>query len=93
MSLILKPGDDPPSLVPYCQRCSMPVESFRFDVVTSPHHIGIHSACCGYESSTRITTQVYLEMMSTGQKLYTIVKKGNVAGLRARARHLASVGH
>lgn len=69
----------------------MPVERYRLDVTTSPHHIGIHSACCGQESSTRITTAVYLEMIATGKKLYTIVRKGGTAGLQGRASHLRSV--
>lgn len=91
MSLILRPGDDPPMLTPYCQICTMPVERFRLDVITSPHHIGIHANCCSRESSTRITTQVFLEMMATGQKLYVIVKKGSSAGLRGRAPTLRSI--
>lgn len=91
--LILKPGDDPPSLIPYCQRCDQPCESFRFDVNTTSDHIGIHSSCCGYQSSTRITLAVYREMAATGKKLYTIVRKGSTAGLRGRARTLRSVGH
>lgn len=94
MSLILQPGDDPPHLTPYCQRCDMPVERLRFDVTTDPHHIGIHSGCCGQESSTRISLKLYLELMaSPGAKLYTIVRKGCVAGIRGRKRTLRSVGH
>lgn len=93
MSLILKPGDDPPTITPYCAICQLPVERYTLDVVTSPYHIGVHAHCCDRTSSTRIATSVYLEMMATGQKLYVIVKKGSTAGLRGRKRHLASVGH
>lgn len=80
-------------ITPYCQRCDMPVERFRLDVLKDSEHIGIHSACCGQESSTRITKAVYLEMLATGKKLYTIVRKGSEAGLRGRARHLRSINH
>jgi hypothetical protein len=91
--LILMPGQDPPEMWVYCQRCDMPVESLRFDVLDGTDRIGIHAGCCGQESSTRITLPTYLEMLATGRKLYVIVKKGSQAGLRGRSRHLRSVSH
>lgn len=83
MSLILKPGEYPPEMWCYCERCDQPVERMQFDLTDGGDHIGIHSQCCGYTSSTRISSAVYLRMMATGEKLYTIVKKGSTAGLKA----------
>lgn len=91
MSLILISGAPPPPLVPYCQRCDMPVERYRMDLIQSTDHIGIHAACCGQESSTRITLAVYLEMVATGKKLYCIVRKGSRAGLRGRGVSASSL--
>lgn len=91
MTLILQPGTDPPALTPYCAICQLPVERFTLDVVTSPHHIGLHCQCCDRVSSTRIATSVYLEMLATGKKLYCIVPKGSVAGLRGQRAHLRSM--
>jgi hypothetical protein len=95
VSLILIPGQSPPLLTPYCQRCDMPVERYRMDVVgADASHIGIHATCCGYSSSTRIGLSVYLEIMNTpGAKLYVIVKKGNQAGIRSRKPTLRSISH
>lgn len=86
MSLILTPGAPPPPLVPFCGICDMPVERLQFDLTTDPRRIGIHSHCCNRTSATRIDISVYLELLKTGQKLYTIVRKGSTAGLRARKR-------
>lgn len=95
MSLILIPGQSPPLLTPYCQRCDMPVERYRMDVVGSDgSKIGIHASCCGYHSSTRIGVSAYLEIMnSPGAKLYVIVRKGSQAGIRNRKTALRSISH
>lgn len=93
MSLILKPGDTPPDIVPYCQRCDMPCEHISIEMVNGAQQVGINSSCCGQTSSTRIGLSVYLEMRATGAKLYTIVKKGSQAGLRGRKPHLRSLAH
>jgi hypothetical protein len=97
VSIILKPGQDPPTVTPYCQICGLPVERYQMDVVgaaTGSGHIGIHAQCCDRTSSTRISLDVYLEMIATGKKLFVIVRKGSHAGLRSLTKpSLRSVAH
>jgi hypothetical protein len=95
VSLILIPGQAPPPLIPYCQRCDMPVERYCMDLVGKEgSHIGIHAQCCGQTSSTRIALAAYLELMNTpGAKLVVIVRKGSWAGIRTRKPTLRSVSH
>ena len=95
MSLILRPGQEPPPLIPFCQRCDMPVERYQMDLVRGGgDHIGIHAHCCGQTSSTRITVVAYLELIRTpGAKLYVIVKKGSQAGIRTRKPTDRRVSH
>ena len=89
MSLILTPGQAPPDITPYCQRCDMPVEFKRFNVVAAhgEEAIVVHARCCGYESSSRIPLSAYLRMRKTGEKWYAIVNKGRAIGLRDRPKH------
>lgn len=93
--LILIPGAAPPPLIPFCQRCDMPVERYCMDLVgKDASHIGIHAHCCGQTSSTRISLQAYLELIHTPRaKLFVIVKKGSQAGIRTRKPTLRSVSH
>lgn len=80
--LILRPGDHPPEITPYCQRCDMPVERMWIQALESQHYVVVHAQCCGQQSSTRVGVQTYLQMRATGAKLYVIVRKGSQAGLR-----------
>jgi hypothetical protein len=89
--VILVPGGPIPTIIPFCQRCDMPVERLRFDVITSPYHLGIHAACCGYESSTRITNEEVMRLLRTREKLYVIVRRGSDQGIRGRRPTLRSV--
>ena len=91
--LILKPGDIPPTITPYCQRCDMPVERYCMDLADGTQRIGIHASCCGQTSSTRIDFSVYRRLMAEGGKLYVIVRKGSQAGIRSRKLSLRSISH
>lgn len=95
MSLILIPGAPPPPLVPYCQLCDMPVERYQMDLIRgSGDHIGIHAQCCGVTSSMRIGIVAYRELIATPKaKLFVIVRKGSLAGIRTRKPTLRSISH
>ena len=94
MSLILKPGDAPPDIIPFCQRCDQPAERFNMDLIGgNADTIGINASCCGYTSSTRIGLSTYLQMRATGAKLYVLVRKGSSAGLRNQKTKLRSISH
>jgi len=83
---ILRPGADPPIITPYCMVCDMPVERMQFDVVTSPYYIGIHAQCCGKTSSLRLPIEEMFRMKRSKEKLYIIVAKHRMQGLRSMAR-------
>jgi len=85
------PGGPIPAIIPFCQRCDMPVERLRFDVVTSSYSLGIHAACCGYESSTRISAEEVMRLLRTKEKLYVIVRRGSDQGIRGRRATLRSI--
>lgn len=82
MGLILKPGQDPPLITPYCGLCDMPAERFCMDVVTSPYFLGIHATCCGKTSSARIPIEEVFRIKRTGEKFYVVTRKGSAQGLR-----------
>ena len=94
MSLILKPGDAPPDIIPFCGICDQPAERFKFDLIEgTADTIGIHAQCCDRTSSTRIGLKTYLQMRATGAKIYVIVRKGSQAGLRNQKTKLRSISH
>lgn len=95
MSVILRPGDAPPDITPYCGICDQPCERMQMDMLAGTDVIGLHSHCCDHTSSFRVPLWMYLEMQQPPYpKLYTIVRKGSQAGLRGRKSHgkLRSVG-
>ena len=86
MSSILRPGGDPPLLVPYCMVCDMPVEKFTFDVISSPWVLGISGHCCDRTQGARVPIEDVYRMKRTGEKFYLVVKSGRTQGLRGQAR-------
>lgn len=45
--LIIRPGESPPFVIPWCASCAMGVETFTVDPVTSPFRMGIQATCHG----------------------------------------------
>lgn len=76
MSGILKPGAEPPILVPYCSFCELPVEYFNFDVVSSPYYVGIHGHCCDHSNSIRLPVEELFRLKRSKEKLFLIVARG-----------------
>lgn len=81
---ILRPGCEPPLIVPYCQLCDMPVESFCMDVVTSPYRAGIHASCCGKTSSAYLPIEEIFRLRRTNEKFFVITRKGSFQRVAAR---------
>jgi hypothetical protein len=54
--LIIRPGQRPPFLIPWCASCKDTVESYTFDVITSPFKMGVQATCHGKTEGIWITT-------------------------------------
>lgn len=83
-NVILRPGADPPMFIPFCGLCEMPVEGFSMDVVTSPYYVAFHARCCGKTQSMRISVDEAFQAKRENRKIYAIVPKGRVQGIRKR---------
>ena len=74
--MILTPGRQPPYIVPYCQRCDMPVERFNFFPVDSPHFIEIEGQCCGATQGARVSVEEIMRIRRAGEKLFLVTSSG-----------------
>lgn len=55
--LIIKPGESPPFIIPWCASCKQPVEVFTVDAITNPFRMGIQSTCHGATDGTWVTVE------------------------------------
>jgi hypothetical protein len=84
--MILRVGAEPPMITPYCHRCDMPVERFCMDIVSSPHHVGIHASCCGTTASLRLTVEQFFRARQTNEKVYVITSKTRGQGVQSMVK-------
>lgn len=53
--LIIRPGQQPPFVIPWCASCKDTVEKFTFETVT-PFRLGISAICHGQTEGIWVTT-------------------------------------
>lgn len=55
--LIIRPGGQPPFVIPWCASCKQTVETFTVDPVTSPLRMGIKATCHGKTEGTWVSVE------------------------------------
>jgi len=53
--LVIRPGGDPPFVVPWCASCKDSVETFTVDPLSNPFRMGIQASCHGATQGIWIT--------------------------------------
>lgn len=65
--LIIRPGQQPPFLIPWCASCKDTVEKYTFDTVTSPFRMGVQAQCHGATEGIWISTDDLFERKRNGK--------------------------
>ncbi len=65
--LVIRPGEQPPFVIPWCARCKDTVELYSFDHVTSPFRLGIQAQCHGETAGTWVTVDDLFKRKKLGQ--------------------------
>lgn len=86
MSLITNAAP-PPFVVPYCRRCSLPVERYAFKDTLNIHYVTIEAECCGRYQGIRISMQEAMRLKATNDKLFVITQKGRYQGFGELRRY------
>jgi hypothetical protein len=66
MSEIVRPGEPPPWLIPFCASCDMPVEKFTVYPVKAEGVVDIEAQCHGKTKGCRITLEQMNALDSKG---------------------------
>jgi len=74
--VILKPGGDPPFVVPFCASCNMPVERFTIDPVSSVFRMSIQAECHGKTEGAHVSVDELFERKRTGRKIVMFRRPG-----------------
>lgn len=89
VSRILRPGTEPPMIVPYCGICDQPVEGMQFDIPTDgagTWRVGVHGRCCGQTRSAWLSTEDIWRIRRTNEKFVLIPAKGHAQTIKAQAK-------
>ena len=55
--LVIKPGSQPPFVIPWCASCKQPVDVFTIDPISSPFRMGIQATCHGKTEGIWVTVE------------------------------------
>jgi len=79
-----RPGEFPPTFIPYCALCDLPVARLAYRVPKEDSWaIEFMSQCCGKTQGRRITFAEMYRVQQTGEKFYLIVQKARVQQIKA----------
>jgi len=54
---IVRPGGQPPLVMPHCRRCRVPVETFTIDPISSWYYLGIDATCHGKTRGIKVPVE------------------------------------
>lgn len=80
--LIIRPGEDPPFLIPWCASCGDTVESFTLDVITSVFKMGVQARCHGATEGTWVANEDILRRKAHGAPVIMFKKRTGFNGVR-----------
>lgn len=88
-SLIMRPGTEPPMIVPYCGVCDQPVEHMQFDIPTDgagTWRVGVHAKCCDRTHSAWLSTEDVMRIKRTNEKFVIIPAKAHAQTIKSQAK-------
>lgn len=73
--LIIRPGEQPPFVLPWCASCKQTVDVFTVDAVTSPFRMGIQAQCHGATDGTWVTVEDLFARKRLGKPVVMFKRK------------------
>ena len=74
--LILRPGGQPPFVVPFCASCGEPVDHFTIDPIASPFRMAIQAECHGKTEGIFVSVDDLFARKRAGKKI-VMFRRGN----------------
>lgn len=84
---MLRAGSHPPTFLPYCALCQLPVTKLQYRVPKEDtDSIEFDSVCCGRQMGRRVKLAEIARIRQTGEKFFLIVQKRRNQEIRKAAR-------
>jgi hypothetical protein len=77
----------PPTLIPFCRLCEMPVARLMYRVPREDAWVvDFEAQCCGKTQGAKVTLAELYRLQQTNEKFYLIVRKGHHQQIAAQAK-------
>lgn len=84
---MLRAGSHPPTFIPFCSLCDLPVAKISYRVPKEDvEAIEFEGACCGRTMGRRVKLAEIARIRETGEKFYLVVQKNRFQEIRKQAR-------
>lgn len=87
MSHWIRKDSHPPTFIPFCRTCDLPVARLMYRVPKADAWtVEFDAQCCGKTQGARITLAEMRRIHDTGEKFYLVVRKGRSQQIAAQAK-------
>jgi hypothetical protein len=80
---LFRAGEHPPTFVPFCSSCQLPVERYMYRVPKEDvEAVEFEAHCCSRTMGRRVKLAEMARLSATGEKFFLVVKKNRFQEIR-----------
>lgn len=84
---LARAGEHPPTFIPWCSLCNLPVSKYQYRVPKyDTDTINFDAQCCGKTMGAKVTLAQMARLRASGEKFYLVVQTKRTQEIKAQPR-------